>query len=1162
MMDKAGNERKIPANTTGNNMASKTQDMKTKGIPIKVLILEDRESDAELMLHELRSAGFDPDWQRVESESDYRNELSESLDLIIADFNLPQFSGRKAIEILNETELGVPLILVTGAVEETALECLREGADDYLLKDRLRRLGPAVKKVLTEKRIQDDRELALEALRASEQRYRGVAETALTGLSIVDPEENITYSNPAMAKMIGYSTDELLGLNLSQIVDPEFFSDIMKETKKRQQGLSSQYETRLIRKDGVKLNVIISASPLTSNEGVFEGSQAVITDITDQMKAVQEIQEYTEDLKLINEINNATNQGMNFEEVLDILIEKSKKVFNLRSATIFLYDQKHNFLKMQNLGLSPKLLGTVEKLIGAPMPEIRIPVEEESMTHKLLTEGPRIINDPETLQQWIVEFTTAIDLPERSRKMIQKSIPQIFSLLDVRSVITVPLISAGEVIGLIDFSRRELFSEKDAERLYSFVGQVTAAIKSMQAEMEKNRRNRLLKAFSKAAPVVQLANSDNEIYRAIGEHLSEINIDVTVFTLCDDSQCLRLSYEGKKTDIVRAIEKLTGYSSEKYSFEVMENGFFDTILKERETVFSNIDIDAIKEILPRIAQPLIKRIIKITGKPRSIIAPLAIRDEVYGLISFSGQDLVETDIPAMMTFANQAVIALEKTRLFNETRELAAFNESVLLSMTEGIAIEDTAGIFTFVNPAAEVMLGYPEGGLIGLHWKEIVPTDQHALVEDADLRRARGLSDQYELNMNKKNGKTIPVIASGSPMMDEEGNFTGSIVVFTDITEQKKAEQEIQGHIQRMDALRIIDQAIMSSFELDFSLDVILEQMLVQLEIDAAAVLSYQDDLQSLQFVSGRGFQTDALQYTNLQIGDGYAGTVALNKDDVFIPELTTAPGAFQKSAQFLKEGFVSYYGIPLLAKGKLVGVLEIFHRSRLDPNEEWINYLRILSGQVAIAIDNSTLFNDLQRTNVNLTLAYDATITGWAHALELKDMETIGHSHRVVEMTMDLVRRMGISSDRYTDIRRGALLHDIGKMGIPDSILLKEGKLTEEEWGIMKKHPIFARDWLFPIQYLRPALDIPYSHHERWDGSGYPDGLAGEDIPLEARIFAIVDVWDALNSDRPYRKAWPKEKILAHIKEESGKHFDPRVVEVFLESIENREGKNREQN
>lgn len=188
------------------------------------------------------------------------------------------------------------------------------------------------------------------------------------------------------------------------------------------------------------------------------------------------------------------------------------------------------------------------------------------------------------------------------------------------------------------------------------------------------------------------------------------------------------------------------------------------------------------------------------------------------------------------------------------------------------------------------------------------------------------------------------------------------------------------------------------------------------------------------------------------------------------------------------------------------------------------------------------------MQRSNIELALAYDNTLEGWARALELRDMETEGHSQRVTEMTLRLARAMGTSDDEIIQIRRGALLHDIGKMGIPDSILLKPGKLTEEEWQIMYQHPVYAYEMLSTISFLRPALDIPYCHHEKWDGTGYPRELKGDQIPLPARIFAVVDVWDALNSDRPYRKAWPREKILPYLREQTGKHFDAKVVEEFL--------------
>jgi putative nucleotidyltransferase with HDIG domain len=235
------------------------------------------------------------------------------------------------------------------------------------------------------------------------------------------------------------------------------------------------------------------------------------------------------------------------------------------------------------------------------------------------------------------------------------------------------------------------------------------------------------------------------------------------------------------------------------------------------------------------------------------------------------------------------------------------------------------------------------------------------------------------------------------------------------------------------------------------------------------------------------------------------------------------------------------------LIAKGQLQGVLETFNRRPMGGGEEQTEFLETLATQAAIAIDNSQLFSDLQRSNFELEMAYDATIEGWSRALELRDLETEGHTLRVTDMTIQLAQEMGVKSADLIHVRRGALLHDIGKMAVPDRILLKPGKLLEDEWEIMKQHTVYAYEMLRPIEFLRPAIDIPYCHHERWDGVGYPRQLKGKQIPLFARLFAVADVWDALTSERPYRKAWTEEEAFEHIVSNADKHFDPQVVELF---------------
>ena len=200
------------------------------------------------------------------------------------------------------------------------------------------------------------------------------------------------------------------------------------------------------------------------------------------------------------------------------------------------------------------------------------------------------------------------------------------------------------------------------------------------------------------------------------------------------------------------------------------------------------------------------------------------------------------------------------------------------------------------------------------------------------------------------------------------------------------------------------------------------------------------------------------------------------------------------------------------------------------------------------------------LESALLALQHSYDATIEGWVQALDLRDKESEGHTRRVTDMTVQLAKVIGIDEETISHYRRGALLHDVGKLGIPDSILHKNGPLTEAEQVIMRRHPQYAFQWLTRIEYLQSALPIPYAHHEKWDGSGYPRGLKGEEIPLEARIFAVVDVWDALLSERPYKTAWHANRAAEYIRSQKNIHFDPNIVDIFLDHFVSQFERNHE--
>lgn len=464
-------------------------------------------------------------------------------------------------------------------------------------------------------------------------------------------------------------------------------------------------------------------------------------------------------------------------------------------------------------------------------------------------------------------------------------------------------------------------------------------------------------------------------------------------------------------------------------------------------------------------------------------------------------------------------------------------------SMMEGAQIIGFDWRYLYVNDAAAAQGHKTKEELLGQTMEQVYPG-----IEQTELFTVMRPCMQQRVAQRMENEFAFPDGSTGWFDLNIEPAPEGLFILSHDVTERKRAEAQIQNQLDRLAALREIDRAINGSLDLKVTLNVCLGQVVTQLGVDAADVLLLDPQNQVLEYAAGRGFRSHDFQQVHQRAGEGRAGQVVLERR-IVTSDLRDMRPASKRTGLLGGDAFHSYYGVPLIAKGQMLGVLEIFHRSALQPAPEWLEFLEALAGQAAIAIDNGRLFDSLQGTNQELVTAYDATIAGWSRALDLRDRETEGHSRRVTMLTDQLAKSMGVPENQLLHIRRGALLHDIGKMGIPDHILLKSGPLTDDEWVLMRQHPTFAYQMLEPIRYLRPALEIPYCHHEKLDGSGYPRGLKGDNIPLAARIFAVVDVWDALRADRPYRRAWPEVKVREHIREQAGEHFDPAVVAAFLE-------------
>jgi PAS domain S-box-containing protein len=758
-------------------------------------------------------------------------------------------------------------------------------------------------------------------------------------------------------------------------------------------------------------------------------------------------------------------------------------------------------------------------------------------------------------------------------------------LLGDYNVVGIPVEWGADFLGVLEigFDPDREIGQEEIGLLELFATQAAIAIQNARLYSGEQKRRREAETLREVGLLINQIMDRSDLLDMILENLQKVvPYDSASIQLVHGPDLIVEAFRGHQ-GLGDAIGK---------RFSIKEDKLVHPVLYEGKKII----LDDVTNVVEWIVGP------ETEGVKSWIAVPLEVKGRRFGVLTLDHmQEAVytERDADLAFNFAAQAALAIENNQLIDDlqgrTQELEAIYESSLVISQElqpDLLFEHLRiQVERLFNPDAFIIAGFDtrkqainisyatESGkrLVEAEGQEVSPEDDTGLLSWLVRNRSPLLVGNVESDTLPVKPRQIgkPLLSwLGVPLMVGDSligalaiqSFESNAYSKEDLRllellasqaaialENSRLFEEAQRRLSRITSLREIDTAISGSIDLPTTLEVLISQLILTLEVDAACVLHYKPVLQTLDFVSGRGFQTEALRSTSLKLGSGHAGKAALERRKIIILDLKAQDSTLFKAGQFAQEGFVSYIGIPLIAKGDVVGVLEVFHRSRLDPDPEWFYFLESLAGQAAIAIDRLNLYNDLERSNVELIQAYDATIEGWARAVELRDGDTEGHSRRVVQLTLDLARKMGISGKKLADIRRGALLHDIGKMAVPDRILLKPGKLTEEEWIVMKEHPVFAYEMLSSIEYLRPALDIPYSHHERWDGSGYPRGMAGEAIPLAARIFAVVDVWDALQSDRPYRPAWSRQKALAYLEESAGTQFDPAVVKAFIKLVQN---------
>lgn len=751
------------------------------------------------------------------------------------------------------------------------------------------------------------------------------------------------------------------------------------------------------------------------------------------------------------------------------------------------------------------------------------------------------------------------------------------------AIMFAPLKEGEQTIGVISIRRvgtERPFQPHDLELLEAFASLAASAVFNARLYEETQKRLAELSTLHQSSQQLLRAGMDAEQIYAIVHEAAKHVMPCDAFVIVLEEQPSGDYQAVYRYDLDKRYPSLHIRRGEGLSGRVISMG---------ETLFIS-DVLAEKDLNPIHF-----------GNPQSVRSILAVPvrrgEQIIGMISaqsYQPNAYNEHHRGVLETIAAQFSTAIENARLFQEIQQRLSELETlqtVSAALRQACTVEEMLPVFVryatqavgakagsiylldetsgdwvsqgwitdegkWLTTSAEMRHHPGEGvtGLVGESGTLYITQDWHNDPVNSPLRGELTFLQNFHSGISLPLPAEARVIGVMHIWYEEIHRFTENekrlLTAIADVAgsaiRRARLHQETERRVEQLQSLQAIDQAITASLDPRVALNILLEHTVHHLGVDAAGVLLMNPTTHQLEYAAGRGFHTHLYERSTLRIGEGGPGRAALQRRILVLPSLD--PASISRSELFKREGFVSYLAAPLLAKGQVKGVLEIFHRTPFSPTIEHLRFFESLAQQAAIAIDNAQLFENLQLTNLELSLAYEKTIEGWSRALDLRDKETEGHTQRVTTLTVELAQAMGLSEEQIVHIRRGALLHDIGKMGIPDHILFKEGALTPEEWAIMKQHPQYAYEMLSAIDYLRPSIDIPWCHHEKWDGSGYPRGLKGEQIPLAARIFAVADVFDALTSNRPYRKAWTTEQALQYIKEQAGIHFDPQIVEIFL--------------
>lgn len=1106
------------------------------------------------------------------------------IDVILTALGMLEVGGENLLDLARAVDPFLPVVVLAEQATrelETAIDILRRGAADYVFRTphHLERLPQVLHKVWQRAEARRHQNALMEKLQESEDFLRDLIEHTHEIIATHDLEGRILTINHAAEEMTGYRVEELIGRNLRDFIPSRYHADFDRYLETiRTQGRASGLMT-IVAKNGEE-RIWEYRNTLRTTGVPKPIVRGYARDITEQYRAERALRESEARFRTLAERTSVAifvYSGEHFVYVNPAMERitgySADELLKMPFWQVVHPDQRE---LVRQRGLARQQ--------GRPVPvryEIKILRKDGSIGWVDFTAG-RI-----TWKGQPAAIGSAVDITERklAEERLRASEARYRALVE-NSPYGIAIHQDGKLVFINPAGARLLGAEHPDEVLGEPVLRFVhpdyrEVVKQRIREAIQDRKpgplleEKFIRLDGRAIdvevvatpimhegrPAVQVIFHDiTERKRAEEElrHLKEFHENLVTNVT---EGILVLDPEGKITFVNPAMARMLGYTPQ----EMLGRLWLDFVVPEERRRARAKDRMRDKARVYRDELTLHRK----DGTPLAAMVSVApYRDpETGALLGTLG---VVTDISGQKRHMRQLEAQTRIAEALGETTDMDALLEEILRAALYAVPAAEKGSIL-LMEPDGRLriraLVGYTDPRLRGFAFPrgvgfaaQAAQRKQPLLIEDVNTDPAFRLDvDIGDLDEVRdiRSAVAAPLLlgeqvigvisldstAPGAFQPEDLLTLSGIAPTAALVIERARLFEEVRYRAAYLATLNAILVAASSMLEdipqiLSFALDRMLEAL-----GRSRGAIWLRATSKDGRYVALRGLPDTILGPATVFLKrPGMNLTSTLIVSDCLSPQ---APEGIDFLQQF---GVRAVLLAPLMSEGNRIGGLVVASEEPHEWARHEVDFVEAVGRQLGLLIERADLFQDLRKAHRELIKAYDETIEGWAKMLEMRDAETEGHTRRVTDLTLRLARAMGVKEEDLVHIRRGALLHDIGKMAIPDAILLKPGPLTREEEAIMRQHPEMAYQALSHIEYLKPALDIPRYHHERWDGSGYPFGLKGKEIPLAARIFAVVDVYDALTSDRPYRPAWPKEKALAYLQEQAGRLFDPEVVEAFL--------------